>query len=365
MRRLLLVIFAFGLFTSAGCSGCDDGGGDVPPDAGADAPGDAGENETVCEVLPPATSGGTCDVTSLGAAKLIKGNILTPQTVFVGGQVLVDADGQIACVGCDCAQGGETTIVCPSGTVSPGLINTHEHITFQQAEPYTDTGERYEHRHQWRKGSDGHTKIPATGGASGAKISFGELRYVMGGATSIVGSGGQAGLLRNLDNKTNQEGLNKPAVEFETFPLGDSSGTMRTADCNYGTVVTPESLANVNAFEPHTSEGINLAANNEFKCQSSDSYDTMAPGLSENLLLPKTAMIHAIGLRPSDYGAMAVAGTALIWSPRSNITLYGDTARVTTAARFGVEIALGTDWMPTGSMNMLRELRCADELNQT
>src|SRR5678816_200146 len=52
-----------------------------------------------------------------------------------------------------------------------------------------------------------------------------------------------------------------------------------------------------------------------------------------------------------------------IWSPRSNITLYGDTARVTEAARLGVEIALGTDWMPTGSMNLLRELRCADSFN--
>jgi hypothetical protein len=30
----------------------------------------------------------------------------------------------------------------------------------------------------------------------------------------------------------------------------------------------------------------------------------------------------------------------------------------------GVTIALGTDWLPSGSMNMLRELGCADSLNQ-
>jgi large repetitive protein len=363
MRLLLIVpvVLAFAI-TSTGCSGCGDNNA-VTPDGGVDAPMDAGPEETFCETLTPLASG-TCEVTSVGAAQLIKGNILTPDTVFVGGQVAVDATGNITCVGCDCAQGGETTIVCPGATVSPGLINTHEHITFQQAEPYTDTGERYEHRHQWRLGLDGHTKITSTGSASGAKISFAEARYIMGGATSIVGSGGQAGLLRNLDQAANQEGLNHTAVDFETFPLGDSSGTMRTTDCNYGgTTVTPESLATVKAFEPHTAEGINLAANNEFKCESSDTYDTTTPGLSENLLLPKTAMIHAIGLRPGDYGAMAGASTALIWSPRSNITLYGDTARVPMAARLGVEIALGTDWMPTGSMNLLRELHCADELN--
>src|SRR5262249_45951679 len=48
----------------------------------------------------------------------------------------------------------------------------------------------------------------------------------------------------------------------------------------------------------------------------------------------------------------------------SNVTLYGDTADVREAAAFGVQIALGTDWIVSGSMNMLRELRCADSLNK-
>jgi hypothetical protein len=360
-RRLALV-FLVGLVAAA----CGDDSGHNHPDAGVDP--DAGPDEMICENLAPLASG-TCEVTAGGAAKLIKGDVLTPETLFRGGQVAVDASGQITCVGCNCAQGGETEIVCPGASVSPGLINTHDHITFTQNNPYTeDPNIRYEHRHQWRKGDTaaGKPKIPAAGGASGVRISWGELRFVMGGATSIVGSGGQPGLLRNLDNTTQQEGLNHTPVEFETFPLGDSSGTRRTTDCNYGgETVTPESLANFKSFEPHTSEGVDVSANNEFKCQSSDSYDASAPGLSENLLLPKTAMIHAIGLTGSDLGQMATAGTALIWSPRSNITLYGDTARVTTAAAFGVEIALGTDWMPTGSMNMLRELHCAAELNET
>ena len=54
---------------------------------------------------------------------------------------------------------------------------------------------------------------------------------------------------------------------------------------------------------------------------------------------------------------MAQEDTILIWSPRSNIALYGDTALVTEAARLGVRIALGTDWIATGSMNMERELQ--------
>ena len=42
----------------------------------------------------------------------------------------------------------------------------------------------------------------------------------------------------------------------------------------------------------------------------------------------------------------------------------GDTARVTEYAHQGVSIGLGTDWLFTGSMNMLRELSCADRFNQ-
>ena len=297
---------------------------------------------------------------------LIEGNILTPTTVFHGGQVEVDTTGHITCVGCDCARGGETTIVCPDAAISPGLINTHDHITFTQNNPYTDTGERYDDRQQWREGLDGHKKIPAPGSATADQIRWGELRFLMGGATSIVGSGGQPGLLRNLDIAADMEGLTKKAVDFDTFPLDDASGTRRTGDCNYGgTADTADSISAFDAFEPHTSEGIDATAHNEFLCESSTTYDTEAPGVSDNLILPKTAIIHGVGLTANDYGAMATAGTGLIWSPRSNITLYGDTARVTVASTLGINIALGTDWMPSGSMNLLRELTCADSFNQT
>jgi large repetitive protein len=365
MRSRLLVALALIVFHS-GCGGCRDKGDPLQPDASDPPPDGSDPTEIVCAELPPNPSGAVCEVSGTGADKLLVGVVLTPSTVYRGGQVAVNASGQITCVGCDCAAGDETVITCPDGAISPGLINTHDHITFTQNPPYTDNGVRYEHRHQWRRGQDGKDRIVAPGGASADQIRWGELRFLMGGATSIVGSGGQPGLLRNLDSANNQEGLGQGVVDFDTFPLDDSGGTRRTNDCNYGAgATTAADIANLDAYEPHTAEGIDTTARNEFLCQSSMTYDTMLPGLSHDLLLPQTAMIHAIGLQPADLAAMAQSGTALIWSPRSNITLYGDTARVTTAARLGVEIALSTDWMPTGSMNLLRELRCADEFNQT
>ena len=366
MRRILALAFVL-----AACGGDDSNNPkpDAPTnpqiDAGVVQP-DGNDTTTVtqCEDLPAVTTG-TCGVTAGGTTTLLKGNVLTASVIYKGGQVLVDATGIIQCVGCNCGTGGETVISCPDASISPGLINTHDHITFTQDPPYTDSGERYESRQQWRLGLDGHKKIPAPGGATGAQVSWGELRFLMGGATSIVGSGGSAGLLRNLD-KNLQEGLTKTPVKFDTFPLGDSSGTRVTGTCNYGANgTTAASLSSVQSYEPHTSEGIDAYAHNEFLCESSMTYDVTAPGISQDLAIAKTAMIHAVGLTAEDYGLMAANHTSLIWSPRSNITLYGDTARVSTAARLGVQIALGTDWLPSGSMNMLRELTCADGFNKT
>jgi large repetitive protein len=360
--RLCSIVVTFAVAIAAAACGDNHKG---PSDAGADA---VGPVEVTCATLPP--SANTCDVTAGGATTLLKGTVLTPDTVYKGGQVAVDATGHIACVGCNCATGGETTISCPDAAISPGLINTHDHITYTHNDPYVSTAERYDDRQQWRIGKGGHYAIPYNSSATADQVRWGELRFLMGGATSIVGSGGQLGLLRNLDQGgtlvANQEGLAHKAVNFDTFPLDDGGGTQRTTDCNYGGMpTTAASLAAVDAFEPHTSEGIDGFARNEFLCQSSATYDTMTPGLSNNILIGKTSMIHAIGLIAVDYGAMATAGTGLIWSPRSNLSLYGETARVTTAARFGVKIALGTDWMPSGSMNLLRELACADSFNAT
>jgi hypothetical protein len=240
----------------SGCSGCKNNPTD--PDAVVtDAKPDATTvSEVVCEemsILPA----GVCQVTPGDGRKLLKGNVLAPATLFKGGQVAVDATGVISCVGCNCAQGGETVISCPTGVISPGLINAHDHITFSQNSPYNDTGERYEQRHDWRRGQRGHTKISSAGSASGDAVSWAELRFVFSGATSTVGSGGAAGLLRNLDRANQLEGLGIKPVRYETFPLDDSSGAQRSSDCNYGAMPdTPAKIANDDAYEPHVSEGI-------------------------------------------------------------------------------------------------------------
>src|SRR5688572_32316100 len=121
--RLQLVVVMLVL----GVSGCGDNL--RPPDA------EPPEGETLCAILPPISSG-TCEVTGAGAGMLLRGNVLTPTTMYRGGQVAVDAAGMIACVGCDCAADEQVVVTCPDAAISPGLINTHDHITYTHNQPY-------------------------------------------------------------------------------------------------------------------------------------------------------------------------------------------------------------------------------------
>ncbi|MCA9704232.1 MAG: lamin tail domain-containing protein [Myxococcales bacterium] len=323
----------------------------------------------VCDnQIDPAPAGQVCDVTPGSGTLLLQGTVLSGFDVYVNGTVLVDTsepNGRITCVGCDCAaepEGAAATVVsCADGVISPGLINPHDHITFTLSQPVPHGVERYDHRHEWRLGLGGATELNTFPGSDSSRegVLYGELRMLIGGATSISGSvGGSSaqGLLRNLDRGDLTEGLSAVDVNYRTFPLGDSNGTLLTSGCGYPSI---DGTANLNddIYMPHIAEGINLEARNEFLCLSG------APG-GQDLIAGNTSVIHGIGMRPIDIDAMGDEGAMLVWSPRSNVDLYGVTAEITTYRNLGVRIALGTDWTASGSMNVLRELACADAFNQ-
>jgi len=61
---------------------------------------------------------------------------------------------------------------------------------------------------------------------------------------------------------------------------------------------------------------------------------------------------------------MSKSHVGLIWSPRSNIALYGTTTDVLSAKAAGVTIGIAPDWSPTGSSGMLNELHYAAQWNR-
>lgn len=320
---------------------------------------DTGGEVTECGTNLQAPASGTCEVNGSGEGYVLRGNVLAPEETLRGGEVFVDATGRIACVDCDCSgtpgYDAATVISCAEGVISPGLINPHEHITFAANRPIGNGPQRYDHRHEWRTGAGGNIELDVSGGASEEEVLAAELRYLMSGVTSIAGAGGESGLVRNLDIAPLLEGLPVAAANTDTFPLDDTNGTMIEQGCNYGGgATTAADIADEAAYLPHIAEGVNQAARNELTCTSMGTLDLVAP---------QTAVVHAVGVGAQEARLLGEDYTRVVWSPRSNVVLYGNTAPVTLLDRMGVAISLGTDWVASGSMNMFRELRCADELN--
>jgi hypothetical protein len=81
-------------------------------------------------------------------------------------------------------------------------------------------------------------------------------------------------------------------------------------------------------------------------------------------LTPAFAGIHSAALREEDFAVIAAHGGSAVWSPLSNYLLYGDTLDLWAARRAGVLMGLGSDWAPSGSKNLLGELKVATLANQ-
>lgn len=371
--RSILLALAFAI--SSGCSDQEN-----PPSLGPYDP-DAGDGGTPepkpaqphlnlnpqpkvvecprAELPKPAT--GVCQVTRAGTAgKVIRGTILGPEETLHRGEIMFDDAGMIACVACDCsgtAGYAETSVIeCADGVVSPGLINPHEHLTYQNNAPVGHGEERYENRSDWQ-GARGHQRLDYKSGANQTVQAFGELRFLMSGTTTIAGGGGVPGLLRNVDTSADDlEGLPVQIADSDVFPLSTpGKNLVGSCDYSYGRT-TATQVQQLQSYLPHISEGIDAEARNEFLCTKEGQFD---------LIDRRTAIIHATALAPEDAKIVRAEKAKVVWSPRSNIDLYGNTASAVMLDIAGVVIALGTDWVPSGSMNMLRELACADSLNQT
>ena len=288
---------------------------------------------------------------------MIVGTILSKDQVFTNGAVLIDVDGKIVDVGCDLPRDAFTTVlVCPDAIVSPGFINPHDHIWYNHKPPSKPTGERYEHRHQWRLGLQGYSQPDYERAESDEQLAWAEIRHALAGTTSIAGMAGVPGLVRNLDAEDLNGELERAAAFTTVFPLGDAAGTMLADGCAYPELVDPETFAAAGAFQAHVAEGVDANAQNEIGC--------VLELLAEAGGTP-SAFVHFVAATTEDAVALSENDMSVVWSPRSNIALYGYTANVTLLDRLGVNIALSSDWLPSGSMNMLRELSCAADYSDT
>lgn len=286
----------------------------------------------------------------------LKGTLLEPLLTRERGVLALDASGNISCAACDCGDdAGALVIDCPGLVVSPGFMNLHDHLGYAGTPPLAHPDELYQHRNDWRLGEHGHAALKFEGGASTAEILAHELRMVMSGATSIVGAGGRLGFLRNLEVASQSQGLLPGQIVAQTFPLDDASGAFAGATCSFGKAPDTTAMASApQAYVAHVGEGTDQRASAELDC---------ALG-ALNILGENSVIVHAMALSRVSARKLAERRASVVWSPRSNLDLYGSTAPVALLGSLGVHIALGTDWLASGSMNLQRELACAREYDE-
>ncbi len=182
-----------------------DGGiiGTVGPDGGFVATDGGG---------PGAPAGGPlCTVASKGTSgTLLSGTLLLPAGPTVG-ELLVSAAGTIVCAAASCATAtgyaAATRVACPGGVISPALVNTHDHTEYATRAPETLPTTRFDCRNDWRKGLEGFAALPSvTTTTDAATLAAQELRFVLGGATSVVGSGASSGSRGTWPSTTTRRG---------------------------------------------------------------------------------------------------------------------------------------------------------------
>jgi 5-methylthioadenosine/S-adenosylhomocysteine deaminase len=283
---------------------------------------------------------------------------------------------------------GRPVVVAPRGAlIFPGLINLHDHPTYSMLPPWPapasdaqptfgrPTGrEPYANRYQWNgaKGFDDVSEeqqrlvkapqevlIPPTGLGLGTEaVKWAEIRALLGGETANQGAEGDPAtdtlLVRNVDGFN----FGRDRVESETFPVPDAP------------LVARMRAGQVDAFIAHAGEGVR-----DGERRPGDSYSSRSElrDLQHvGLLSDKTVIIHGTAFERRDFARMRRArsprddrhgdglGAKLIWSPLSNLLLYGRTANVYEALAEDLTVSLGTDWSPSGSGNLLQELKIAD-----
>jgi hypothetical protein len=121
-------------------------------------------------------------------------------------------------------------------------------------------------------------------------------------------------------------------------------------------------IANVDEIAPDTLNAV-LAVGRTYFIHLAEGIDDEAQAqvnflFDKGWARPHLVCIHCIGNGATDnQRRLHDSGVPFVWSPLSNLLLYGRTVPPQNLA--GVPFTLGCDWSPSGSKNLLQELKVA------
>lgn len=274
------------------------------------------------------------------------GCVLTPAKALDKGYVVVDGH-EIQAVQKTKPQG--VKVHETGGVILPGLIDLHGHPEFNIFAAW-EPPKQFVNRYSWR-GSEDYQELvrgpqnkllgelpPKT------QLRYAEIRAVVGGVTAIQGTGGAAtayqdeALVRNVDKWIFGGQVGRSMVDLPTQTDAKKQLASLLAD------------ETVKAFYIHLAEG---------RSDNPRSTGELGKLGKLNAVVEKTVVIHGTALSKADLSSLKDAGSKLVWSPQSNLRLYGETTRAADALELGLLVGLGADWLPSGSTSLLAELKVA------
>jgi 5-methylthioadenosine/S-adenosylhomocysteine deaminase len=276
-----------------------------------------------------------------------------PDAVFAG-KVYIDDDGSIEHI-------AKSNAPAPAGFASapeidvgdnfivPGLIDLHNHIGYNTlplwAEPSRD--EPYLHHDNWPNAPSYQSSITWPSKALAATepealLAYVQLRALVGGTTAMQGwptaNRRPVQVLRNVDDET-AGGTSRDLIYTSTLTLKPLDLAKRAQSQRTGA-----------GFIYHCGEGVvgSLVQREFVDCSNAG-------------CLGKTFIgIHCNSLTAQDWARWPKADAgAVVWSPFSNLWLYGSTTDIKAAQKQGVSVCIGSDWGPSGTKNIQGEIKVA------
>ena len=283
---------------------------------------------------------------------VLKGRVATmdsASTVLQAGAVYVDGQNIVAVqdVSAPPPSGfaGATTIG-PSGIIFPGLIELHNHLSYNALTMWS-VPKKFADRGKWQNNADYKHRVSdpmnTISKSTDPHLLASLVRYV---ETKCL-----------LAGVTSSQGISLKSDHLEAYYRSAMRVVEDPADHQFPKASThipdiaasewtqfKKTLDHASCLLLHLSEGLDEAARKAFLAlKNSQGIWAISPAL---------AGIHCAGLHPEDFAVLKSHGGSMVWSPLSNLMLYGDTTNIGAAKSAGVPISLGSDWSPYGKQEL-------------
>ncbi len=292
------------------------------------------------------------------AGRIVPFDRADPDAVFKG-RVFLDDHGTVDRVtsgngNVPAGFAGAPVVDVGDAFVLPGLIDLHNHIGYNALPLWTEPKQKtaFAHHDSWTRAASYQSSISLPANAlvqaePEALLAHVQLRALVGGTTAIQGwptaNRDHVQVLRNIDDETlgttDHDRIYTSALTKKPLELAKMAQAMSRGA----------------GFIYHCGEGqAGSLVTREFS-------DAANAGCLETTFIG----IHCNSVAAADWQRWdKTKAGALVWSPFSNLWLYGSTTDIAAARKQTVSVCIGSDWGPSGTKNVQGEIKVAKLVSQ-